>query len=391
MKFFLFCLSLVFFSSNSLSSELDSYTLRDEVLEKKDSLEFLNKIVQNSLKKGQTSLSKKAGCRKKKLISAVKKQLVGGFAVPFPQCRLNRSYPWVTGFKGAFESLIQKGKGNYKDYTLPMEKEGSIFQNITKKESSAFSRVLGTLLNVRGLVIGADKFGHFFSQGHEYFSLGGTREIDKVLEYGHCLETKVLGLSTSGVYSYGDLAANIMGMLFWERVAGEYFICEEKKWKLNPNKKFNWIDYVSPSWDEGINNSFYYSKSITEKVKKEIIKLQNSKNTFLTPPISQSYCEEMVNFFGKESNFGLTLGKKISKHAISPVCLNIFAKITREREKGIFGSKINLKKWTEPSLLLFGEPAIFQKRSKIMFSGVGSYLNFNDLYLDPFWQGDLSN
>ena len=182
-----------------------------------------------------------------------------------------------------------------------------------------------------------------------------------------------------------------MGMLFWERVAGEYFICEENKWELNPNKKFNWIDYVSPSWDEGINNSFYYSKSITEKVKKEIIKLQNSKNTFLTPPISQSYCEEMVNFFGKESNFGLTLGKKISKHAISPVCLNIFAKITREREKGILGSEIHLKKWTEPSLLLFGEPAIFQKRSKIMFSGVGSYLNFNDLYLDPFWQGDLSN
>lgn len=91
----------------------------------------------------------------------------------------------------------------------------------------------------------------------------------------------VLGLSTSGVY-------NIMGMLFWEKVAGEYFISENNNWKLHPQRECRWEKYVSPSWDEGINNSFYYSKSITEKVKKEIIKLQHSKNTFLTPPISQN-------------------------------------------------------------------------------------------------------
>ena len=97
----------------------------------------------------------------------------------------------------------------------------------------------------------------------------------------------------------------------------------------------------------------------------------------------------MVNFFGKESNFGLTLGKKISKHAVSPVCLNIFAKIINEREKGISQPKIQLRKWTDPSRSLFGEPTTYYKRSRIIVKGIGDYLNFNDKYLDSFWQGRL--
>ena len=287
-------------SFNGTSSELDSFTLRKEVLSKKDSIEVLNKIVRERLKAGEGLLNKEKGCQKKHLIKTIKKQLIGGFAVPFPQCRKDRSYPWVSGFKGAFESHIQKGKGSSK-ILLRHRKKNSVYKKVKTSESRAISLVLGTLLNVRGLVIGSDKFGHFFSQGHEYYSLGGKKELSKVLEYGHCLETKVLGLSTSGVYSYGDLAANIMGMLFWERVAGEYFACTDDNWKLNPKKEFNWNNYVSPSWDEGINNSFYYSKSINEKVKTEIMKLQDKTNT---TPRFQSYCEEMVDFFMHDKAFG---------------------------------------------------------------------------------------
>ena len=372
-------------SFNGMASELDSFTLRKEVLAKKDSLEVLNKIVRERLKAGEGLLDKEKGCQKKHLIKTIKKQLIGGFAVPFPQCRKDRSYPWVSGFKGAFESHIQKGKGSSKEYITTQEKKNSVYKKVKTSESRAISLVLGTLLNVRGLVIGSDKFGHFFSQGHEYYSLGGTKELPKVLEYGHCLETKVLGLSTSGVYSYGDLAANIMGMLFWERVAGEYFTCTGGNWKLNPKKEFNWNNYVSPSWDEGVNNSFYYSKSINEKVKTEIMKLQDKTNTFLTPPISKSYCEEMVNFFMHDKAFGKKHGLTVAKHAISAVCLNIYAKISEEKSMGLLNPEISLKKWARPWIFLKGESNMDEARSTIMMKGLGHHSSFNDSKLDPFW------
>ncbi len=380
------CLFLQIFCFNAFSSELDSFTLRKEIQSKMDSLVLLNNIVRDKLKEGESSLSAQYGCDKDHLISVIKKKLIGGFAIPFPQCRVDRSYPWVSGFKGNFESLIQKGKGHSKNYVVPMKKKDSIFRNVTVQESTAITIVLGSLLNMKGLVVGSDKFGHFFSQGHEYYSLGGTKQISKVLEYGHCLETKVLGLSTSGVYSYGDLAANIMGMLFWERVPGEYFICKENTWTLNPNKAFSWHDYVSPAWDEGINNSFYYSKLITQKVKDQVIKLQDSKNVFLTPPISQHYCEQMVDFFTLEKNFGKKKGLLIAKHAISPICLNIYAKSLKEKEMGIVAPKIPLKKWRSPEFLLNGEAEIDRRRLDILYRGIGDYINFSDSHLNSFWR-----
>ena len=113
-------------SLSGMASELDSFTLRKKVLAKKDSIEVLNKIVREKLKAGEGLLDKEKGCQKKHLIKTIKKQLIGGFAVPFPQCRKDRTYPWVSGFKGAFESHIQKGKGNSKDFITLMEKKDSV-------------------------------------------------------------------------------------------------------------------------------------------------------------------------------------------------------------------------------------------------------------------------
>ena len=70
MKHFLPLLSLLLFSLsfNGMTSELDSFTLRKEVLAKKDSIEVLNKIVRQKLKDGEELLNKKKGCEKKHLI-----------------------------------------------------------------------------------------------------------------------------------------------------------------------------------------------------------------------------------------------------------------------------------------------------------------------------------
>ena len=64
-------------SLNGMASELDSFTLRKEVLAKKDSIEVLNKIVREKLKAGEDLLKKEKGCKKKLLIKTIKKQLIG--------------------------------------------------------------------------------------------------------------------------------------------------------------------------------------------------------------------------------------------------------------------------------------------------------------------------
>ena len=56
-------------SLNGMASELDSFTLRKEVLAKQDSIEVLNKIVREKLKAGEGLLDKEKGCKKKNMIS----------------------------------------------------------------------------------------------------------------------------------------------------------------------------------------------------------------------------------------------------------------------------------------------------------------------------------
>ena len=54
------------------ASELDSFTLRKEVLSKKDSLSVLNRIVRQRLKEGEKSLHKNKGCQKKTSLKRLK-------------------------------------------------------------------------------------------------------------------------------------------------------------------------------------------------------------------------------------------------------------------------------------------------------------------------------
>ena len=115
------------------------------------------------------------------------------------------------------------------------------------------------------------------------------------------------------------------------------------------------------------------------------MKLQDKTNTFLTPPISKSYCEEMVNFFMHDKAFGKKQGLTVAKHAISAVCLNIYAKISQEKSMGLLNSEISLKKWARPWIFLKGESNMDEARSTIMLKGLGHYSSFNDSELDPFW------
>ena len=97
-------------------------------------------------------------------------------------------------------------------------------------------------------------------QGFEYFNIAyllGKGEI-AALKYGDFTESSYYGYFGTGIYSYGDLAANYKGMQFWASITGNYkptsqplLICENNQWVKN--YEFKWEDHVDALLDEGVN------------------------------------------------------------------------------------------------------------------------------------------
>lgn len=158
---------------------------------------------------------------------------------------------------------------------------------------------LAAVVNIAGTLVGADKLGHFFSQGYSYFdkaylSSGG---LDAALDYGDLTERTYYGALLTGVYSYADLTANFDGMRFWIHVLGEqpdplgddgrspYVSCQDSRWART--RDFDWRDYVSPAWDEAINCSLFRNQGLQAKVRQAIAELERRYEERLSCPVSR--------------------------------------------------------------------------------------------------------
>ncbi|HEX6746778.1 MAG TPA: DUF4157 domain-containing protein [Longimicrobium sp.] len=145
---------------------------------------------------------------------------------------------------------------------------------------------LGTVINLGGTCVGSDKLGHFFQQGHDYFTISTVMgkgdataeafgawlegkapadpEIQAWIEemtsrgwpgfdrmkFGYAFWQGVFGLSTTGVYAPADLAANSAGMAFYKKVY------------TDPNATFSVRDYLTDRWNEVTNPSCYGSATL---------------------------------------------------------------------------------------------------------------------------------
>lgn len=161
---------------------------------------------------------------------------------------------------------------------------------------------LQVIINLNGSRVGADKVGHFFDNGADYFRKAykiSDNGIElrpdgkqKALEWGVKSEEGMFGLTTTGVKSYGDLAANYSGMKFWESLAGtqsSYFKCVDGKFQQQ--KKFDFRDYANDSWDEGINCSEFSSKEMTNRVN------SNLANLGMKCPMDEKSCERLSGIY----------------------------------------------------------------------------------------------
>ncbi len=139
---------------------------------------------------------------------------------------------------------------------------------------------LGPILKMGDIVVGTDKFEHMFGMGFQYFSghhLKG-KSLHKVLKRGIALEKTALGgnMFATGVFSYGDLAANFNGMRFWNHMLlkdsdvlgskynlGPYIKCEGATFVVKAEIDFR--NYMDLSMDESVNCSKLATKKGLEK------------------------------------------------------------------------------------------------------------------------------
>lgn len=127
---------------------------------------------------------------------------------------------------------------------------------------------LHPVVNINGHYIGVDKLAHFMNEGLEYYrnELKG-KSIDQLLAIGIREEEGIMGLSTTGIKSYGDMSANYYGYLFWKNLVSgpaPYVKCQKGKWKRI--RDFQWEDYVSDLMDETVNCNSYLSESIEKLI-----------------------------------------------------------------------------------------------------------------------------
>ena len=139
-------------------------------------------------------------------------------------------------------------------------------------------------ISVDGIRMGTDKLSHLFSEGlwyHRWYrsfrerGLGHDEALRKAVLRGVLTERTILGGTSSGVLSLGDLEANEAGMRFYN----SFCDAAEPNLRLGPSgwevaRPFDLASYVSPEWDESWQPNIY-SKSRWEKVR----------------PALESYCD----------------------------------------------------------------------------------------------------
>jgi hypothetical protein len=185
---------------------------------------------------------------------------------------------------------------------------------------------LDSSLNLNGHIVGSDKFGHFFDQGHEIFEIGyqsgeegGLKEL---LSFNNVIEDMHHGISSTQVKSYGDMAANYGGMKFYVNLIhgkDSFLKCNKKTGKYEVKRDFDWNEFIDNSWDEGINCSKFfkaknpYSKwgnfgQITSNTESGIEYKKTLKKMNLSCPVEIKKCKELSKL-------------KCSAYFVSPDCL----------------------------------------------------------------------
>ncbi len=161
----------------------------------------------------------------------------------------------------------------------------------------------GTMIRRGEHLIGTDKFGHFFDEGHFLYLLlkDDGSNLEDVLYASELTETGLNGLAVGGIKSYADLVANYQGLLFWTAMlkpklasAGKnpYVRCEKGQWMRK--RTFDFKDYVDGAWDEAINCNQYATDAFGQSVHQSLLQLRTTEGEKLQCPLPSLDCPEIL-------------------------------------------------------------------------------------------------
>ncbi len=124
---------------------------------------------------------------------------------------------------------------------------------------------------VDGDLVGTDKFDHFLNFGFvAYKKSRWGREPHKIEDFDRRTERNFFGLVTSKTYSYGDIAANNDGTLFYSGLLDEDSIFQrDADGCVTQVREFDWGEWVDWRYDEALNPSVY-TRPVQEVVTKRI-------------------------------------------------------------------------------------------------------------------------
>lgn len=279
----------------SYAYEVDNFTQRYHPLP--ESLELLDQEINRRIKHAMIELNKdKKSCNKVDVISYVSEEFSGHIV-------------------GAIESWVLKNNGIKKN---EIDLEKSIYKSRSVKD-----KLQGGVLSAAGLepsiklnnqYIGIDKLGHFFDQGYAQYLIAYNNGsgVEAALKRGVSQEETYLGWATTGVKSYGDLAANYSGMMFYKNLIdgdAPYFKCINSKWEITRN--FSFQEYVNPTWDEAINCSEYNTESLQAVLLKNGSELEKKNpGKKFNCPVDEKACQSFSKIFPE--NF--------LSHIVTPAC-----------------------------------------------------------------------
>jgi hypothetical protein len=213
----------------------------------------------------------------------------------------------------------------------------SIYRDINYIEGVSLKlKDLSSVVNLHDHLVGLDKIGHLFAQGWQYFDMtafdGAT--LEEALDWGRQKEAGFYGYTTTGIFSYADLAANLNGWRFWNKVllkaddplqgiienffARPYVSCSfqiidsvrhgKLIWAWETSARFDLQDYLDGTWDEGNNCNSYADPTIQEKV---TTRIKQADPNFVCP-LNATDCRDARDKYGD-----------YAKYVLHPYCLTV--------------------------------------------------------------------
>lgn len=314
---------LSFINLNLMASEPDNFTVRNEPMS--DSLGWLNDKMNSAL---DDVAAKTNSCDRFELQAKLYKDLGGVFIANIEKWSKEDPYAIQFPIEKSIYSTVKDEKGDHS------------FRRLTKFGAYYTQG----LLRVNNINIGDDKLGHFFQLGYSmYYSVEWkkdhkfkdirdykqkaaaaialdnkfikkndfTETDDIVGAFAQFQEDGEWGMKADYVKSYGDMAANYEGYLFWKSLtegSNPYFKCDGNRFAKVRN--FDWNEYINPGWDEAINCSEFHPK-IKDRVNAEI-----AKRNIGACPVAPDSCADAYKKMGA-----------ISKYILHPRCLDAAKKI----------------------------------------------------------------